>query len=97
MGVLTAREAQLQRSRHVLESRRGYAPGGLTKWFAEDWRDVKTGKKCGRSGAKDKGRPYPACRPAKVAGRISKAEARKKTGPKKVKWSVTASGKKRKT
>ena len=37
--------------------------GGLTKWFKEDWRDVKTGKKCGRSGKKDKGRPYPACRP----------------------------------
>ena len=29
--------------------------GGLTKWFKEDWRDVKTGKKCGRSGKKDKG------------------------------------------
>ena len=96
MGVHTVREAQLHRGKHVLQSRRGYAPGGLTKWFAEDWRDVKTGKKCGRSGKKDKGRPYPACRPAKVASRISKAEARKKTGPKKVKWSVTASGKKRK-
>ena len=70
--------------------------GGLRKWFAEDWRDVKTGKKCGRSGKKDKGRPYPACRPKRVAGRISKAEARKKTGPKRVKWSVTASGRKRK-
>ena len=64
--------------------------GGLRKWFKEDWRDVKTGKKCGRSGKKDKGRPYPACRPKKVAGRISKKEAAKKTGPKKVKWSVTA-------
>ena len=95
MGVLTAREAQLQRSKHVLESRRGYGAGGLTQWFKEDWRDVKTGKKCGRSGSKDKGRPYPACRPKAVASRISKAEARKKTGPKKVKWSVTASGKKR--
>ena len=70
--------------------------GGLRKWFAEDWRDVKTGKKCGRSGKKDKGRPYPACRPKAGAGRISKAEARKKTGPKRVKWSVTASGRKRK-
>ena len=70
--------------------------GGLRKWFAEDWRDVKTGKKCGRSGKKDKGRPYPACRTKAVAGRISKAEARKKTGPKRVKWSVTASGRKRK-
>ena len=97
MGVLTAREAQLQRSKHVLESRRGYGAGGLTQWFKEDWRDIKTGKKCGRSGGKDKNRPYPACRPAKVASRISKAEAAKKTGPKKVKWSVTASGKKRKS
>ncbi len=72
--------------------------GGLTKWFKEEWVDVKTGKPCGRKSAK-KGkskRPYPACRPKKVASRISKSEARKKTGPKKVKWSVTASGRKRK-
>ena len=71
--------------------------GGLTKWFKEDWRDVKTGKKCGRSGAEKKKRPYPACRPAKIAGRISKKEAAKKTGPGKVKWSVTASGRRRKS
>ena len=70
--------------------------GGLTKWFKEDWRDVKTGKKCGRSGSEKKKRPYPACRPAKVASRITKKEAAKKTGPRKVKGSVTASGKKRK-
>ena len=69
--------------------------GGLTKWFKEDWRDVKTGKKCGRSGKDKKKRPYPACRPAKVAKRITKKEAAKKTGPRKVKWSVTASGRKR--
>ena len=37
--------------------------GGLTKWLAEDWRDVKTAK-VWTYGAKDKGRPYPACRPA---------------------------------
>ena len=35
-------------------------------------------------------------RPKAVAGRISKQEAKKKTGPKAVKWSVTASGRKRK-
>ena len=87
----------MQKAKHVLRGSRGYAPGGLTKWFKEDWRDVKTGKKCGRKSATDTSRPYPACRPAKVAGRISKAEAKKKTGPAKVKWSVTASGKKRKT
>ena len=86
---------QKTRSSHVLKSRRSFSKGGLGKWFAEDWTDVKTGKKCGRSGSKDKNRPYPACRPKAVASRISKAEARKKTGPKKVKWSVTASGRKR--
>ena len=74
----------------------GKPQGGLTKWFKEDWRDVKTGKKCGRSGKEKKTRPYPACRPKAVAGQISKAEARKKTGPKAVKWSVTASGRRRK-
>ena len=72
------------------------AKGGLGKWFAEDWRDVKTGKKCGRKSAKGSKRPYPACRPKSVSGRISKREAAKKTGPKKVSWSTTASGKKRK-
>ena len=70
--------------------------GGLTKWFKEDWRDVKTGKKCGRSGKEKKSRPYPACRPKAVAGKITKAEARKKTSSKRVNWSVTASGKTRK-
>ena len=97
MEARTVREAQLQKARHVLKSRRGYGTGGLTQWFKEDWRDVKTGKECGRKSAKNSSRPYPACRPAKVAGKISKKEAAKKTGPKKVNWSTTASGKKRKT
>ena len=83
------------KSSHVLPSRRGFSRGGLGKWFDEEWTDVKTGKKCGRSGKDDEGRPYPACRPKAVAGKISKKEAAKKTGPKKVKWSTTASGRKR--
>ena len=38
--------------------------GGLDRWFAEKWVDVKTGKTCGRQeGEKRKG--YPACRPSK--------------------------------
>lgn len=68
--------------------------GGLGKWFGEEWTDVKTGKPCGRS--KGEKRKYPACRPKKVASKISKKEAGKKTGSAPVKWSVTASGKKRK-
>lgn len=72
------------------------AKGGLGKWFSEEWIDIKTGKPCGRSGKKDK-RNYPACRPKSVASRISKQEAAKKKGRKRVKWSVTSSGKKRKS
>jgi hypothetical protein len=38
--------------------------GGLDRWFAEKWVDVKTGKDCGRQeGEKRAG--YPACRPSK--------------------------------
>lgn len=71
--------------------------GGLGKWFSEEWTDVKTGEKCGRKSAKGKtDRPYPACRPKAVATKISLREARKKEGPDRVKWSVTASGRKRK-
>lgn len=69
------------------------AQAGLGKWFKEKWVDVKTGEPCGRRKGEKRG--YPACRPAKAAGRISKKEASKKTGPKRVSWSVTASGKKR--
>ena len=69
--------------------------GGLGKWFNEKWIDVKTGKPCGRK-KKDSKRPYPACRPKKVASKITKAEAKKKTSSKRVKWSTTASGRKRK-
>jgi hypothetical protein len=54
--------------------------GGLGKWFNEQWIDVKTGKPCGRK-KKDSKRPY---------------EAKKKTSSKRVKWSTTASGRKRK-
>jgi len=42
-----------------------FGKGGLKQWFDEKWVDVKTGKKCGRSGKDKKGRPYPACRPSR--------------------------------
>jgi hypothetical protein len=73
---------------------------GLKKWFAEDWRDIKTGKKCGRSGKEKGSRPYPACRPKAVAKKMTAAEKKKaasqKTGPKAIKYAVTASGRRRK-
>lgn len=43
---------------------KGGQHGGLDRWFAEKWVDIKTGKSCGRQeGEKRKG--YPACRPSK--------------------------------
>ena len=75
--------------------------GGLTKWFKEDWVDVKTGKECGRKSASKSKRPYPSCRPKAVASKMTAAEkkssAKRKTGPKAIKHAVTASGKRRKT
>ena len=54
--------------------------GGLTRWFKENWVDVKTGKPCGRSKGEKRG--YPACRPSKrissktpkTAGEMTAAE-----------------------
>ena len=37
--------------------------GGLDRWFAEKWVDVKSGKPCGRQEGED--RAYPACRPSR--------------------------------
>ncbi len=75
--------------------------GGLTQWFNEEWVDLKTGKACGRKSAKGGSkRPYPSCRPKKVAQKMTAEEKkrsnRKKTGPLAIKHDVTASGKRRK-
>ena len=68
--------------------------GGLTRWFKENWVDVKTGKPCGRKKGEKRG--YPACRPSKrvssktpkTTGEMSAAEKarfkREKTSSKKI-------------
>lgn len=62
----------------------------LKRWFKEDWKDVRTGKACGRSGKEAKrGTPY--CRPTKkvssktpkTSGEMSASEKRKKIAEKK--------------
>ena len=82
----------------VRKSKKGAA---LKKWFKEDWVDVKTGKACGRKSATKSKRPYPSCRPKKVASKMTAAEKRSssasKTGPAKIKHAVTASGRRRKS
>ena len=76
------------------------AKGGLTKWFKEEWIDVKTGKPCGRKSATKSKRPYPSCRPKAVAAKMTAAEKARsksrKTGPSRIKHDVTASGRRRK-
>jgi len=67
--------------------------GGLGKWFAEDWRDVKTGKECGRIEGEKGKRPYPACRPAAAAASMTKGQkasmAQKKIGSARKSWPVS--------
>lgn len=74
--------------------------GGLGKWFAEDWRDVKTGKECGRIEGEKGKRPYPACRPAATAKSMTRSEketmAEKKTGSARKSWNVSSSGRQKK-
>jgi len=73
--------------------------GGLRKWFKEDWRDIKTGESCGRKSAKNSKRSYPACRPKAVADKMTisqkRSTSKKKTGPDRVEYPITASGKRR--
>jgi len=38
--------------------------GGLDRWFAEKWIDIKTGKPCGREEGENR-KGYPACRPSR--------------------------------
>ena len=45
------------------KSRRRKSRGGLSRWFAEEWVDVCTGKPCGRKSATKSRRKYPYCRP----------------------------------
>ena len=70
--------------------------GGLTRWFEENWVDVKTGKPCGRQKGEKRG--YPACRPSKrvssktpkTVGEMSASEKarfkREKTSSAKIKY-----------
>lgn len=61
----------------------------LKRWFKEDWKDVRTGKDCGRGKDEKRGTPY--CRPTKkvssktpkTAGEMSASEKRKKIAEKK--------------
>ena len=61
----------------------------LKRWFKEDWKDQRTGKKCGRQKGEKRGTPY--CRPTKrissktpkTASEMSASEKRAKIREKK--------------
>ena len=44
----------------VRKTKKGLA---LKRWFKEEWKDVRTGKPCGRGKEEKRGTPY--CRPSK--------------------------------
>ena len=55
---------KLKKGLEIISYKSGGQHGGLDRWFAEKWVDIKTGESCGRQeGEKRDG--YPACRPSK--------------------------------
>ena len=61
----------------------------LKRWFKENWKDVRSGKPCGRQKGEKRGKPY--CRPSrrvssktpKTASEMTKAEKRSRISQKK--------------
>ena len=70
----------------VRKTKKGAA---LKRWFKEDWKDVSTGKACGRGKGEKRGTPY--CRPSKrissktpkTSGEMTKTEKSKRVAQKK--------------
>jgi hypothetical protein len=70
----------------VRKTKKGAA---LKRWFKEEWKDVRTGKACGRRKGEKRGTPY--CRPTKrvskktpkTAGEMTTAEKRSRISQKK--------------
>jgi len=70
----------------VRKTKKGAA---LKRWFKEEWKDVRTGKACGRRKGEKRGTPY--CRPTKriskktpkTAGEMTSTEKRSRIAQKK--------------
>lgn len=73
----------MRRNQGLPFAKSGGQHGGLDRWFAEKWVDIKTGKPCGRQ--EGESRAYPACRPSrrvssktpKTSSELSSAEREK--------------------
>lgn len=68
--------------------------GGLDRWFAEKWVDVKTGKPCGRQEGESRD-GYPACRPSKRVSEDTPKTASELSAAEKEKFKRTKTSSKR--
>ena len=60
----------------------------LKRWFKEDWKDVRTGKACGRKEGESRGTPY--CRPSKrVSSKTPKTSGKAQEGSREEKTGTT--------
>lgn len=73
--------------KYVPKKKSGGQHGGLDRWFAEKWVDVKTGKPCGRQQGED--RDYPACRPSKRVSAATPKTASELSASEKAKFKRT--------
>jgi len=69
--------------------RKTQAGANLKRWFKEEWKDVRSGKPCGRHKGEKRGTPY--CRPSKrvssktpvTASEMTESEKRERISQKK--------------
>jgi len=69
--------------------RKTQAGANLKRWFKEEWKDVRSGKPCGRQEGEKRGTPY--CRPSKrvssktpvTASEMTEGEKRERISQKK--------------
>ena len=69
--------------------RKTQAGANLRRWFKEEWKDVRSGKPCGRQEGEKRGTPY--CRPSKrvssrtpvTASEMSESQKRSRISQKK--------------
>ena len=60
-----------RKNKRKRKSKRKSKRGGLSRWFAEEWIDVCTGRPCGRKKGSKRRMPY--CRPKRrISGRTPK-------------------------
>jgi hypothetical protein len=72
-----------------MEVRKTQEGANLRRWFKEEWKDVRSGKPCGRQQGEERGTPY--CRPSKrvssrtpvTASEMSESQKRSRISEKK--------------